>query len=263
MQKNIKVQNGNKIAVFRPENVLKKTKEIADRYGFDFFGFPLFELVVRKDALAELEAAFGECVDIAVFTSINGVKKAFGICNGKFDLKKKFRDDTVAVCAIGPATKAELANKGLHVHIMPAEYSSDGLKSVFDAIEVKGTRIVFLRSSEGGKDIITFLDAKGAFVTDIAIYSVREIALAECEELFNELVWYGPDYVIFTSSMTFRIFLKHTKKLNIIEKVFENAKIVAIGDLTAETITEEGLNVDLIAQKSTISDLLKEIREDL
>ena len=82
------MQNGNKIAVFRPENVLKKTKEIADRYGFDFFGFPLFELVVRKDALAEIEAVFGECVDIAVFTRINGVKKAFGICNGKFDWGK-------------------------------------------------------------------------------------------------------------------------------------------------------------------------------
>jgi uroporphyrinogen-III synthase len=76
-------------------------------------------------------------------------------------------------------------------------------------------------------------------------------------------VWYGPDYVIFTSSLTFRIFLKHTKELNIAEKVFENAKIVAIGDPTAETIKEEGLNVDLVAQKSTIGDLLKEIREDL
>ncbi|RCV64796.1 uroporphyrinogen III methyltransferase / synthase [Methanophagales archaeon] len=257
------MQNRKKIAVFRPENVLKKTKEIADRYGFDFFGFPLFELVEREGALAEIESVFVEGVDIAVFTSINGVKKTFGICNGKFNLKKKFQDDNVAVCAIGPATKAELANNGLHVHIMPVEYSSDGLKKVFGAIEVKDTRIVFLRSSEGGKDIITFLDGNGAFVTDIAIYNVNEIALAECEELFNELVWYGPDYVIFTSSMTFRIFLKHTKKLNIIEKVFENAKIVAIGDLTAETITEEGLNVDLIAQKSTISDLLKEIREDL
>jgi uroporphyrinogen III methyltransferase/synthase len=261
--KNIKVQNRNKIAVFRPENVLKKTKEIADRYGFDFFGFPLFELVARKDALAEIESVFGDGVDIAVFTSINGVKKAFAICNGKFDLNKKFRDDNVAVCAIGPATKAELVNNGLHVHVMPVEYSSDGLKSVFDAIEVKDTKIVFLRSSEGGKDIITFLEGKGAFVTDIAIYSMKEIALAECEELFNELVWYGPDYVIFTSSLTFRIFLKHTKELNITEKVFENAKIVAIGDLTAETITEEGIIVDLVAQKSTIEDLLKELRADL
>jgi uroporphyrinogen III methyltransferase/synthase len=260
---NSQVQNIKKIAVFRPENVLKKTKEIADRYGFDFFGFPLFELVERKDALAEIEAVVGEGVDIAVFTSINGVKKAFGICNGKFDLKKKFQDDNVAVCAIGPATKAELTNKGLHVHIMPIEYSSDGLKRVFDAIEVKDTRVVFLRSSEGGKDIITFLEGKGAFVNDIATYSVREIALAECGELFNELVWYGPDYLIFTSSLTFRIFLKLTKELNITEKVFNNTKIVAIGYLTAETITEEGLNVDLVAEKSTIEDLLKEIRADL
>ena len=256
----IKVQTRKKIAVFRPENVLKKTKEIADRYGFDFFGFPLFELVERKEALAEIEAVFRDGVDIVVFTSINGVKKAFSICNGKFELKKKIQEDNAAVCAIGPATKAELTNKGLHVHIMPVEYSSDGLKSVFDAIEVKDTRVVFLRSSEGGKDIITFLDCKGAFVTDIATYSVREIALAECKGHLNELVHYEPDYIIFTSSLTFRIFLKRTKELNMVEKVFDNAEIVAIGDLTAEAIMEEDLNVDLLAQKSTIEDILKGIR---
>lgn len=253
-------QTRKKIAAFRPENVLKRSKEKADRYGFDFFGFPLFELVERKEALEEIESVFEEGVDITVFTSLNGVKKSFSICEGKFDLKKAFLDANVAICAIGPATKAELEKKGLKVNIMPAEYSSEGLKRLFDTTEVKNTRIAFLRSSEGGKGIIKFLEAKGAFVTDIAIYGVRKMGLAECKDLFFELVRYKPDYVIFTSSLTFRIFLELAKDLNIAEKVFENTKIVAIGNLTAETITEEGTKVDLVAEKSTFEDLLKELR---
>ena len=49
-----------KIAAFRPENVLERSMEKANRYGFDFFGFPVFELVDRKEALKEIEDVFEE-----------------------------------------------------------------------------------------------------------------------------------------------------------------------------------------------------------
>jgi len=254
-------QTRKKIAAFRPENVLKRSKEKADRYGFDFFGFPLFELVEREEVLKEIEDVFEEGVNIVVFTSLNGVKKTFSICEGKFDLEKKFADADVELCAIGPTTKEELEKKGLKVNLMPVEYSSDGLKRLFDAIEVKDRRIAFLRSSEGGKGIIEFLERKGAFVKDIAIYGVKKKDLTECKEHFDGFVKYKPDYIIFTSSLTFKIFLELAKELDMREDVFGNAKIVAIGDLTAETIREEGMKVDLVAEKSTFEDVLKGIKE--
>ncbi len=251
-----------KIAAFRPENVLLHTREIAERHGFDFFGFPVFELVERKEALKEIEAVFEEGVDIVVFTSANGVKKLFGICEGKFDLKKKFSDADVELelCAIGPATKEELEKKGLKVNLMPMEYSTEGLKRLFDAFDVKDRRIAFLRSSEGSKGIIELLESKGAFVMDIAIYEVKKKDLTECKEPFEDFVKYKPDYVIFTSSLTFKIFLELVKELDIREDVLRNAKIVAIGDLTARSIVEEGLKVDLVAEKSTFEDVLKELK---
>lgn len=246
-----------KIAAFRPENVLERSREKAERYGFDFFGFPLFELVERKEALKEIQDAFNAGVDMVVFTSLNGVKNSFDICEGEFDLKKNFLDADVELCAIGPATKTELEKKGLNVNLMPEAYSAEGLKRLFDAIGVNNRRIAFLRSSEGGREIIAFLERKGAFVEDIAVYRVQEKGLTECKELFADFETYKPDYVIFTSSLTFKIFWARAKELDMREKVPGNAKIVAIGDLTADTIAEEGITVDLVAEKSTFEDVLK------
>lgn len=253
-----------KIAAFRPENMLLRTKKLAAQQGFDFFGFPVFELVARADALSELEAVFKKGIDIVVFTSVNGVRKSFELCAGagKLDLKQKLLDLNAELCAIGPVTRDELAKKDLEVDLMPAAYSAEGLKELFSAIGVKDKKIVFLRSSEGNKELVHFLKREGAMVTDIAVYGIKKIGLADFKNRFDELVNYKPDYIIFTSSLTFEIVFEHSKELGRAEEMFSAAKLAAIGDLTAETITGKGLKVDLIAEKSTFEDLLNAIDED-
>ena len=253
-----------KIVAFRPENVLKRSKEKADRYGFDFFGFTLFELVDRKEALKEIKDVFYEGVDIVVFTSLNGVKKSFGICEGKFDLKAKLLDAAIEICAIGPVTGSELEKRGVRVDFMPEEYSAKGLMELMDKRgDAENKKIVFLRSAEGGRDILDFLRQKGAFVKDIQIYKVEIKDTEEEKELFSQFVAYDPDYIIFTSSLTFKTFLGLAKEFGMKENIFEvleHAKIAAIGDLTAETITQAGMKVDLVAGKSTFEGVLKEIK---
>ncbi len=250
-----------KIAAFRPESVLERSMEKANRYGFDFFGFPVFELVDRKEALREIEEVFEEGVDIVVFTSLNGVKKAFSICEGEIDLKKNL--STVIVGAIGPVTRKELEKRGVRVDFMPDEYSARGLMRLLEEQrDVKNKNIVFLRSSEGGQDILDFLRGKGASVKDIRVYKVKIKDSEEEKRLFSDLLIYKPDYIIFTSSLTFKTFLELARKFGMEEKIFsvlEHAKTVAIGDLTAETIRKEGMKVDLVAGKSTFEDVLKGI----
>ncbi|MCW3133400.1 MAG: uroporphyrinogen-III synthase [Methanophagales archaeon] len=253
-----------KIAAFRPQNVLERSMEKANRYGFDFFGFPIFELVERKEALKEIEDVFEEGVDIVVFTSLNGVKKSFSICEGEIDLKKNL--SAVNLAAIGPVTKKELEKRGVRVDFMPEEYSAKGLMRLLEdrsRIEIENKKIVFLRSSEGTQDILDFLRGKGASVKDIPVYKVKIKDSEDEKELFLELFTYKPDYIVFTSSLTFKTFLTLTRKFGLEEKIFvvlKHAKIVAIGDLTAETIREEGMKVDLVAGKSTFEDVLKEIK---
>lgn len=251
-----------KIAAFRPENLLQRTSELSAQHGFGFFGFPVFDLVAREEALHELEVVFKEGVDILVFTSANGVIKAFELYEGKIDLKKNLQDLNVELCAIGPVTRDELQKKGLYVHFMPAAYSTEGLKALFSALGVKDKRIVFLRSSEGNKEITEFLKRAGAFVTDIVVYKLKKKSIEDLKNLFEDLVEYKPNYIIFTSSMTFEIVFELANELNRAEEIFSDAKLAAIGDLTAETITGKGLKVDLIAKKNTFESLLNAIEED-
>jgi uroporphyrinogen III methyltransferase/synthase len=99
-------------------------------------------------------------------------------------------------------------------------------------------------------------------VKDIQIYKVEIKDTEEEKELFSEFVTYNPDYIIFTSSLTFKTFLGLAGKFGMKKKirgVLEHAKIAAIGDLTAETITEAGMKVDLVAGKSTFEGVLKVI----
>ncbi|MBE0515826.1 MAG: uroporphyrinogen-III synthase [Methanophagales archaeon] len=250
-----------RIAAFRPENLLSHARELAEQHGFDFFGFPVFDLVARNEALSEIEAAFNEGVDILVFTSVNGIKKSFELCEGKIDLKKSLLEANVELCAIGPVTREELEKRGLRVNLMPSAFSTKGLEELFNAIRVKDRRIVFLRSSEGNKEIISFLERKRAVVTDITVYEMKKKDLTEFKKLFEDLVKFKPDYIIFTSSLTFEIFFELSKELKREKEIFRATKIAAIGDLTAETITGKGMRVDLVAEKSTFEDILNEIKK--
>jgi uroporphyrinogen III methyltransferase/synthase len=252
-----------KLAAFRPENLLTRTAELAAKHGFDFFGFPLFELVKREEALEELEAVFKDGLDILVFTSVNGVRRSFELCAGKLDLKQSMVDSKADLCAIGPVTREELVKKGLHVHLMPTAYSTDGLKELFSTRGVKNTRIVFLRSSAGNKEITDYLRQAEAIVTDIVVYELKKKAIEDLTGYFVDLVNYKPDHIIFTSSMTFEIFFEFANELHLIEKLFEYAKIDAIGDLTAETIANKGLQVNFVAEKSTVEDLLQGLQIQL
>jgi uroporphyrinogen III methyltransferase/synthase len=254
-----------KIAAFRPQNMLPRTKALTERYGFDFFGFSVFELVAREAAVQEIAAIFEDGVDIVVFTSVNGVRTAFALCSGKFDLKKGLLNAKVpvTVCAIGPATKSELEAQGVTVDLMPAEYSAEGLKQLFGELGVQGKRIAFLRSAEGGTGIIDFLAAHGASVTDIAVYTVQERAPTDLKAFFDALVAFQPDYLIFTSSLTFTILFNAAKALKREHDILSDVKIAVIGDLTAETITRHGLNVDLVAEKSTFEAILRELKNKL
>ena len=250
-----------KIAAFRPENLIARSKEEAAKYNFDFFGFPVFQLVERREALEELKNAFDDSVDIVVFTSLNGVRKSFSIAeHGKFNLKDKL--STVEVCAIGPVTRDELRRYGVHVSLMPEEYSTRGLMKLLAARAEAGAKILFLRSAAGNKQIIESLQTNGAHVTDIAVYEPQIIASESERKLLVELINYQPDYIIFTSSLTFKMFLELASKLDVREDVsalLRSAKIAAIGDLTAETIAESGIEVDIVAKRSTFEQLLRSI----
>ena len=165
-----------KVAIFRPEGAIERTRKAVEQAGFAFFGFPVFKLVAMEEALPEIKNIFSaspspvaKAVDFVVFTSANGVRFAFEICeSGGLDLRDLL--SSAHIVAIGPATVQELKKRGLSADFVPQEFSSRGLVRLLASIGVKGKKVLLLRSSAGSSSLRMQIEELGASVKDIAVY---------------------------------------------------------------------------------------------
>jgi len=257
-----------KVAIFRPEGAIERTRKAVEQAGFAFFGFPVFKLVAKKEALQEIKNIFSaspspvaKAVDFVVFTSANGVRFAFEICeSGGLDLRELL--SSAHIVAIGPATVQELKKRGLSAFV-PQEFSSRGLVRLLASVGVKGKKVLLLRSSAGSSSLRMQIEELGASVRDIAVYEPVLRADADAKRDFERLIEFEPEFAVFTSSLTFKSFLKLSRAFGVESKVLSMlnaAKIVAIGEPTASAVRNAGLEVSIIPEKSTIESILEAIK---
>ncbi len=257
-----KLRMMRKVVFFRPEGALKRTKEVVERYCCEFFGFSVFELRTCEGACDEIAEFLRDgAPDFVIFTSENGVKHAFKTCAGRIDLRLAL--SSAKICAIGPATMRELRRHGFDHVLMPdGDYSSRGLMRMLSEI-TEGKRVLLLRSSAGSGNLSNFLREKGAYVRDIAVYEPILMKTPEKKMELQSLIAFKPDFVVFTSSLTFKSLMELADAFDMrkdVEDVLKSSKIIAIGNPTAETIASHGLNA-VVAPKSTVEDVMKIIVE--
>jgi len=258
-----------RVAIFRPEGAIERTRKAVEQAGFAFFGFPVFKLVARKEALQEIKNIFSaspspvaKAVDFVVFTSANGVRFAFEICeSGGLDLRELL--SSAHIVAIGPATMQELKKRGLSADFVPQEFSSRGLVRLLASVGVKGKKVLLLRSSAGSSSLRMQLEELGASVKDIAVYEPVLRKDADAKRDFERLIEFEPEFAVFTSSLTFKSFLKLSRAFGVesdVLSMLNAAKIVAIGEPTASAVRNAGLEVSIIPEKSTIESILEVIK---
>ena len=259
-----------RVAIFRPEGAIERTRKAVEQAGFAFFGFPVFKLVARKEALQEIKNIFSaspspvaKAVDFVVFTSANGVRFAFEICESEEGLDLRDLLSSAHIVTIGPATVQELKKRGLSADFVPQEFSSRGLVRLLASVGVKGKKVLLLRSSAGSSSLRMQIEELGASVKDIAVYEpvLREDANAKRD--FERLIEFEPEFAVFTSSGTFKSFLKLSRAFGVesdVLSMLNAAKIVAIGEPTASAVRDAGLEVSIIPEKSTIESILEAIK---
>ncbi|OVE83446.1 uroporphyrinogen-III synthase [Natronolimnobius baerhuensis] len=162
------------------------------------------------------------------------------------------------VCAIGPATADALEAVGYDVDFIPEEYTSSGLVADLEA-DVDGARIEVARSDHGSPVLLEGLEGAGAYVHETVLYrlvrpegSGRSAELAAAGDL---------DAACFTSSLTVEHFLEAAGVRggrNAALAGLENAVVGVIGEPTAETARELGVDVDLVASEATFDALARE-----
>jgi uroporphyrinogen-III synthase len=212
---------------------------------------PTIDIVPPADAYAALDAALRQLstFDWVVFTSVNGVLHVWERLTALGLTAHTFA--SVHVAAIGPATAEALRSHHIHVALVPERYVAEAL---LDAIPHPAGQRFLLPRAAGSRDILrTGLAAAGAEVVEVHAYqTIQEEPSAAVFAALDT----GVDVLTFTSSSTVRYFWSQMGPERI-RRLAAQARVVAIGPITAATARELGLHVDAVASEYTIAGLIE------
>lgn len=183
--------------------------------------------------------------DFLVLTSINGAEIFLRkLREFKVDIRKLAN---IKIAVIGSGTAEVLEKRGIFPDLIPKQYTSESLGKMLSKAVAENERVLILRAEKGSKMLTEILDKNQALYDDIKIYDV-----AENSGFYEENKIVG-DYVIFASSSGVRAFFDSEKAIP------KNAKIVCIGDITAQAVRQHGINDFRISKTSNIEGIIETI----
>lgn len=193
-----------------------------------------------------------------LFTSLNGVKYFFKRLYEKGMDARDLKGPDVAV--VGKSTADLLLQHGIQADMIPSTFTGEGLAASLLDQGVEGRNILIPRAMQAREILPETLRGAGAQVTVAPIYRNCP-AQGEKEKLREEFVKGDVAMLTFTSSSTVRNFLTmldaedHEELLQLLAGV----KIAAIGPITAKTVTDNGLHVDVMPESYTIPEMIRAI----
>jgi uroporphyrinogen III methyltransferase/synthase len=195
--------------------------------------------------------------DWIIFTSANGVRKFMErMAATQADIRALAG---TKLCAIGPATAAELRRRLLHVDKVPREYRAEGMLEAFAGETLTGKRVLIPRAKVARDLLPDELRKRGATVDVVEAYST--VAPAESETRARIIFTrHKPTLVTFTSSSTAENFLRMLPAAER-EGWLQGVKLASIGPITSATLHRHGLTADIEAREYTVPALVAAIVE--
>ncbi|WP_457641087.1 uroporphyrinogen-III synthase [Persephonella sp.] len=230
------------VLITKPEDQAKKVKDILSEDKFSVVFFPTIKTVpVDFDTNVE-------CYEMFIFTSVNAVKYFFRKISPE---KLKNRQ----IIAVGEKTKKSLERLGFQKIRTPEIQSSKGILQMLQKEKLKNRKIVLPRAKKG-------IDLLEKEVENLRILPVYETILnipENINEVRNMFEKGEIDYSVFTSPSNFKNLLKIFPEKGI--SYLKKTKIIPIGDTTATTIKEKGLNPYKTPEKPSIEEIANLIKK--
>jgi uroporphyrinogen III methyltransferase / synthase len=210
---------------------------------------PTIEIQPRSDfdwvfgGLAEYQWVF--------FTSVNGVRIFLDRAKA---VTGKEQPALPALCAIGPATAAELEKRGYRVDLLPGLFQAEGILEEFLARHggaVDGLRVLLPRAARAREILPDTLRARGVGVTVVPVYDTVQPEGSR-EAIRRAFAESRPDVITLTSSSTVENFIGLAGDLLDVRRF----RYAAIGPITARTAREHGLPVVVQPDRFTIPALV-------
>jgi len=255
-----------KRALFGKRIVVTRTREQAsdlvaklEENGADCLEYSTIHIEPVDDyrVLDQAIARIGE-YQWVLFTSLNAVTYFFGRLYLMGGDSRTLAGPKIAV--VGKATAEELLEYGIKADLIPEKFTGEGLAESLIQTQVGGNRILMPRALRASEILPEALTDAGATVTIAPVYQ-NVPPQGRKDELREQLESGSIDLVTFTSSSTVTNFLTmiDAGSKDELHQLLGKVKIAAIGPVTAETIRQHGLQVDIQPQRYTINDMVHAI----
>lgn len=245
---------GKRIVVTRALPQAPALATLLEAQGATTILIPAIE-IVPPQSFQPLDKALKkiQSYDWLILTSVNGVtalRKRMEKAGMDAGLLRPMR-----ICAIGPATKAEIEKQlGLKVAVMPEEYVAESVVAALRK-QVAGQNVLLVRAKVARDLIPTELRKAGAEVDVAEAY--QTILPVNSETKLQELLeGERADAVTFTSSSTAKNFVALLPKNQSPKELLQGIALASIGPITSDTLREVGLWIDVEADTYTMEGLV-------
>ena len=248
---------GKGVLVTRPREQAPALSNLLAEQGAEPIECPTLE-ICPPDSWGPVDEVIQELssYDWVIFTSVNGVQAFMGRL--WFHQKDARRLANAKVCCIGPRTEEEANRLGLVADLVPKEYQAEGILDALGGLEIKGQRILIPRAKVAREILPEQLRAMGAFVRVVHAYQAVPPE-AEREPISHRFRNQDIQYLTFTSSSTVKNFCQLFANRDELRKLTRHTTVACIGPITAKTVEEEGLSVDIVAAENTVPALVDAI----
>ncbi len=194
--------------------------------------------------------------DWVIFTSVNGVRGFMDRL--RFHGMDVRRLANARVCCIGPRTEEEAALCGIVADLVPRDFQAEGILESMESMTLQGKKILIPRATVAREILPKRLASKGATVHVVHVYKALPPDVTS-SHLWDRIQNKDIHYLTFTSSATVRNFCQLFPNRQDLLNLFHQATVACIGPITAKTVEEEGLSVDVVAEKNTVPALVDAI----
>ena len=244
---------GKRIVITRALPQAPALATLLEAQGATAIKIPAIE-IVPPQSFQPLDKALKkiQSYDWLILTSMNGVtalRKRMEKAGMDAGLLRPMR-----ICAIGPATKAEIEKQlGLKVAVMPEEYVAESVVAALRK-QVAGQNVLLGRAKVA-RDVIPNELRKAGAEVDVAEAYETILPVNSADKLQALLEGERPHAVTFTSSSTAKNFVALLPKNQSPKELLHGIALASIGPVTSETLREVGLWVDVEAETYTMEGL--------
>ena len=250
---------GRRIVVTRTREQASDLVAKLEEYGSECLEYstihiePVENYQVLDQAISELDS-----YSWVLFTSLNAVTYFFKRLYALGCDSRQLASTKIAV--VGRATGEELLKYGVRADLIPEKFTGEGLADALVKTEVKGSRILLPRALKASEILPETLTDAGANVTIAPTYQ-NIPPQGRKQELRDQLESGSVDMITFTSSSTVTNFLTMLDAVDQgeLHRLLDKVCIAAIGPITADTVRENGLKVDIQPERYTIDDMVQAI----